>query len=148
MQKLFCSHCSKPNFFEDVKPLYCSFCQNPFAGTVVANIKIEPTQQNRPSKRVLVPRPVEEGYIEDDDNIDTNINLQFEPPTIELDNIPGRNSVKAENLILDKGPKEHVDRPKLKISKNKKLAEKEVQEMFRSDLSTSKGRSKEIGSNG
>lgn len=147
MNKKFCQKCNKPTFYEDSLPRGCSHCLSPFASTTASQsfpevefeeesprpvMKIKRPQKEQTEYRpqsARLKRRSEPEYEEDDEN-NYETSGEFEPPEIEVENIPERQRIRAENIVFDKStaPKEVYNRPKLKLNK------KQIEEDFRNSI--------------
>lgn len=150
----FCPKCNHGTQQLDVQIKFCSQCGYNFVSASMPKIEVQPTikyqereeiqknprpQSNRLNKLRKSTARQEEYYEDEDINNDREfVNLDFDPPEIELENIPTRPKVTLGNLAVDRSPKENISRPKLK-----KMNKKQIEEQFRNEVS--KQGSKELG---
>jgi hypothetical protein len=121
MQTKYCSACNRGSEFSDSVPKFCQHCGNPFAGTVLAQIK--PVQVIRPIKRV-VAKEIEQEYEEVIPDEEYEARAHHKLPKVELEFVkPQRQRETLRGLALDESEKMNFQRPREKAIKNKKKFE-------------------------
>lgn len=151
MNKKFCQKCNQVTFYEDSLPKGCSHCLSPFASTLASqassSFEIELEEPETPPSRPKVrQQPIQQEYrpqssrlnksgrepdYEDEIAPESELQIdsfEFAEPEIDINNLPRRNTIRAENIVFDKnvGRKENLNRQKLKI--NKKDIDKDFKE--------------------